>query len=194
VCFDSSGACHRRSRESVKEVFPRMKSVKIDWILRGTLVLLSGLLVFVLYSAIHERVVVAGDQAPAFAVTAETGRSVSVPNFGGKLLVLNFWASWCGPCIEETPSLTRFAQNYSGKGVVVLGISVDQNEKAYRAFLQKYSPGFLTARDLKIHEDYGTYMYPETYVIDPNGKVLYKIAQPADWTDPKLTQYIDSLL
>jgi thiol-disulfide isomerase/thioredoxin len=171
-----------------------MRSVKIDRLLGVTAGVLLVAFVYVIYLAIHERVVVAGDQAPQFTLTTDTGRSVSVPNFGGKLLVLNFWASWCGPCIQETPSLSQFANQYASKGVVVLGISVDQNDKAYRTFLQKYSPTFLTVRDQKIHEDYGTFMYPETYIIDAKGKVLYKIADPADWTDPKLTQYVNSLL
>jgi len=171
-----------------------MQSVKIDRFLRLAIGALAVVFVYVIYSAIHERVVVAGDSAPEFAVTADNGRAVSVPNFGGKLLVLNFWASWCGPCVEETPSLSKFAADYAGKGVVVLGVSVDKEEKAYRTFLQKYKPGFLTARDLKVHEDYGTFMYPETYIIDAKGKVLLKIAEAADWTDPKVTHYIDSLL
>jgi cytochrome c biogenesis protein CcmG/thiol:disulfide interchange protein DsbE len=171
-----------------------MQSVKIDRFLRLAICALAVVFVYVIYSAIHERVVVAGDSAPAFALTAENGRAVSVPNFGGKLLILNFWASWCGPCVEETPSLSKLAEDYAGKGVVVLGVSVDKEEKAYRNFLQKYKPGFLTARDLKVHEDYGTFMYPETYIIDAKGKVLLKVAEPADWTDPKVTHYIDSLL
>ena len=171
-----------------------MQSVKTDRLLRVTAGLLLAAFVYVIYLAIHERIVVAGDQAPSFTITADNGRAVSVPNFGGKLLVLNFWASYCGPCIEETPSLSKFAEDFAQKGVVVLGISVDQNDKPYRAFLQKYSPGFLTVRDLKVHEDYGTFMYPETYIIDSRGKVLLKIAEAADWTNPKLTQYVNSLL
>jgi len=171
-----------------------MDSVKTDRLLRVTIGVLLVAFVYVIYLAIHERVVVAGDSAPPFTITADNGRAVSVPNFGGKLLVLNFWASWCGPCIEETPSLTQFARQYADKGVVVLGVSVDQSDKAYRAFLQKYAPGFLTARDLKLHEDYGTYMYPETYIIDNKGKVVFKLAEGANWTDPKLTQYVNSLL
>jgi thiol-disulfide isomerase/thioredoxin len=171
-----------------------MQRVKIDRFLRLAIGALTLVFVYVIYAAIHERVIAAGDTAPAFALTADNGRAVSVPNFGGRILVLNFWASWCGPCVEETPSLSKFAQDYAGKGVVVLGVSVDKEEKAYRGFLQKYRPGFLTARDLKVHEDYGTYMYPETYIIDATGKVRLKIAEPADWTNPRLTGYIDSLL
>ena|ERR1035438_6122227 len=171
-----------------------MASVKIDRFLRVGICALAAIFVYVIYTAIHERVVAAGDSAPDFTITADNGRAVSVPNFGGKILVLNFWATWCPPCVEETPSLSKFAQDYAGKGVVVLGVSVDKDELAYRKFLQKYTPAFLTARDLKLHEDYGTYVYPETYIIDAKGKVLLKIADPADWTDPKVTRYIDSLL
>ena len=71
--------------------------------------LLMVVLVYVIYAAIHERVVVAGDDAPEFTVRTENGRTVSLPNFGGKVLVLNFWASWCPPCVQETPSLSAFA-------------------------------------------------------------------------------------
>ncbi|HYW48695.1 MAG TPA: TlpA disulfide reductase family protein [Bryobacteraceae bacterium] len=172
-----------------------MPSVKTDRLLRVCLGLLVVAFVYVIYAAIHERVVVAGDSAPEFTIKADNGRSVSVPDFGGKLLVLNFWASWCPPCVEETPSLSRFAQEYASKGVVVLGISVDRDEKAYRAFLQKFNPAFLTVRELKIHEDYGTFMYPETYFIDAKGRVLKKIAEGvADWMDPGVRQIVDSML
>jgi peroxiredoxin len=171
-----------------------MESSKTDRLLRGGIVLLSAVLVFFIYSGIHERVVVAGDSAPEFTIHADNGRTVTLPNFGGKLLVLNFWATWCPPCVQETPSLSAFAAAYAPKGVVVLGVSVDKDEKAYNAFLQKFRPNFLTARELQLHEDYGTFMYPETYIIDAKGKVLHKLAEPADWMDPRMTQLIDGLL
>ena len=148
-----------------------------------------------IYAAIHERVVAAGDTAPRISpsppITAARSR---LPNFGGKVLVLNFWATWCPPCIEETPSLSQFAQEYARQGRGGAGRQRGSGPQAYRAFLRKFNPAFLTARDLKLHEDYGTYMYPETYIIDAKGKVLQKLAEPADWIDPKLTGYIDSLL
>ena len=171
-----------------------MQTVKIDKFLRLGIGVLAVVLVYMIYSAIHQRVVEANDMAPQFSLTADNGQTVSLPNFGGKVLLLNFWASWCGPCVEETPSLSKLARDYASKGLVVLGVSVDKDPQAYQNFLRKYSPAFLTARDLKIHEDYGTCMYPETYIIDAKGRVLLKIAEPADWSDPKVTQYIDSLL
>ena len=171
-----------------------MHSSNTDRLLRGGIVLLSAVLVYLIYSGIYERVVIAGDTAPNFSIRADNGRTVALPGFGGKLLVLNFWASWCPPCVQETPSLSQFAATYGPKGVVVLGISVDRDEGAYRAFLQKFKPAFMTVREFKLHEDFGTYMYPETYIIDSKGKVLQKLAEPADWMDPRMTQLIDSLL
>ncbi|HEY7391823.1 MAG TPA: TlpA disulfide reductase family protein [Bryobacteraceae bacterium] len=173
----------------------RSRSGSLDWLLRAGIVVLSVALVYVLYAAIHEHVVVAGDKAPGFTITTDDGHSISVPNFGAKLLVLNFWASWCAPCVEETPSLSEFARRYADKGVVVLGVSVDRDAGAYQKFLQRFRPAFLTARDLKIHEDYGTYIYPETYFIDSSGRVVRKLdVAGIDFTDPKMLSFVDSLL
>src|SRR5580658_2783627 len=179
-----------------------MQRSKIDRFIRIALCALTVALVYAIYSGIHENVVIAGDSAPSFTIATDNGSTVSLPRtwpwgeakFNGKLLVLNFWASWCQPCVQETPSLSRLASEFGPKGLVVLAISVDKDEKAYNAFLQKFHPAFLTARDLKLHEDYGTLMYPETYIIGPDGKVLQKFAEGEDFSDPKMTQLIASLL
>ena len=174
---------------------PRVKPV--DRALRFALAALLLVFVAVVALAVYERplhVVKAGEQAPVFSIRAEDGRVVSTPNFGGKLLILNFWASWCPPCVQETPSLSQLAADYAGRGVVVLGISVDASDAAYRAFLGKYKPRFLTARDARIHRDYGTFAYPETYFIDTTGKVLHKLEEPEDWSRPNVRAYLDSLL
>lgn len=172
-----------------------MRSVKIDRFLRVGIGVLSVVLVYVVYAALYQRVVVAGDKAPDFTITADNGRSVSLHNFGGKLLILHFWATWCQPCVEETPSLSQFAQEYANKGVVVLGVSVDRDLNAYQRFLQRFRPAFLTARDFTVHEDYGTFVYPESYFIDSSGRVLKKFdVAGINWMDPQLTSYVNSLL
>jgi cytochrome c biogenesis protein CcmG, thiol:disulfide interchange protein DsbE len=175
-----------------------MQSVKSsDRLLRGAFLLLLAAFVGVVAYATYERpihVVVAGERAPAFSIAADNGVTVSVPKLKGKLLILNFWATWCPPCVEETPSLSQLAKDYANRGVVVMAISVDTSEKAYREFLEKYRPGFLTARDARIHRDYGTFVYPESYIIDSEGKVVQKIAEGADWSSPNIRRYIDSLL
>jgi len=171
-----------------------MQSVKTDRFLKIAIACLVAALVYVIYDGMHERVVEQGDTAPAFSVVADNGATIGVPNFGGKVLVLNFWATWCPPCVEETPSLSQFAEQFRDKGVVVLALSVDRDEKAYRAFLHKYKPAFLTARDFKVHADYGTFIYPETYIIDARGRVKEKIPEGADWNDPRLANLVSSLL
>lgn len=183
-----------KSSVSTPAPAPKAAPSGLDRFLRLGICLLVVAFVYTIYAAIHQRVVVAGDEAPGFAIRTDSGRDVSLPNFGGKLLVLNFWASWCPPCVQETPSLSQFAEQYRSKGVTVLALSVDRDVKAYQAFLQRFRPAFETARDSKVHEDYGTFMYPETYIIDSHGKVLKKIAEGADWSDPSLNQYIQSLL
>ncbi|MGA7236864.1 MAG: TlpA disulfide reductase family protein [Bryobacteraceae bacterium] len=171
-----------------------MAQQKTDRLLRIGICALTVGLVFAIYSGIHQHVVIAGESAPDFSLTTENGRTVSLNNFGGKVLLLNFWASWCPPCVEETPSLSELAREFGPKGLVVLAVSVDDKLEAYRGFLQRFHPDFLTVRDLKIHEDYGTFIYPESYLIGSDGRVLRKIAEGTDWMNPQMTQYIASIL
>lgn len=152
--------------------------------------------VYVLFVSMYEHVVVVGDSAPDFSITADNGRTVSAGNFGGKLLVLNFWATWCPPCINEIPSLDQFQKLFASSGVVVLGVSVDKDEQVYKRFLSRAKVSFMTARDPgnKINAEYGTFKFPETYLINSDGKVVMKVINETDWTDPKMLDYVKSLL
>jgi cytochrome c biogenesis protein CcmG/thiol:disulfide interchange protein DsbE len=156
------------------------------------LVALAG----VIASSFREKVIRIGDKAPDFSIATDAGRTVSRANFGGRLLVLNFWATWCPPCIQEMPSLDEFQKRLRSSGVVVLGVSVDRDETAYKAFLQRAGVSFLTARDpgAAISAEYGTFKYPETYVIGADGRVLQKHIGPEVWTDETLINGIRALL
>jgi cytochrome c biogenesis protein CcmG/thiol:disulfide interchange protein DsbE len=114
----------------------------------------------------------------------------------GKVVVLNFWASWCPPCLEETQSLNKLQQDISSKGGVVLGLSVDEDKAAYEKFLVDNHVVFPTYDDTskKTAADYGTSMYPETYLIDRSGRLARKIVGPQDWQSPEIMQSIDVLL
>ena len=175
-----------------------MRRVKIDWILRAGIGVMLVALVYVLSAAIYQRVVVAGDRAPKFTITTDNGRSVSIPDFGGKVLVLNFWASWCQPCVEEEPSLNAFAQQFANKGVVVLGVSVDESCARYEDFLRKHPVTFQTTCEepatKRLAEAYGSVMIPETYVIDREGKIARKIIGPQQWDSGEMLNYFDGVL
>jgi len=169
---------------------------KLERTIQTTIVLLLAVFVYVIFDSFRERVIVVGDSAPDFSITADNGRAITTSNFGGKLLVLNFWATWCEPCIIEIPSLNKFQQRFANSGVVVLGVSVDKDEKAYRDFLGKARVSFLTARDPdnKINADYGTLKFPETYIIDSRGKVLRKIINAQNWMSERMISDVESLL
>ena len=167
-----------------------------DRILQLSIVVLLGAFAWVIYDSIHERVVQVDDRAPDFSITADNGRTITRAEFGGKLLVLNFWASYCAPCIEELPSLDQFQRELADQGVVVLGVSIDKDPKAYKQFLEKYNVSFLTARDPenKINSEYGTFKIPETYLINRDGKVVGKIINATNWVDERMINYVKSLL
>ena len=167
-----------------------------DKILIGLIALLVGGLAVVVYPTLEQRIINAGDPAPDFKVVTESGKTVSLKDFGGKVLVLNFWASWCGPCVEEAPSLDAFTRAMGKDGVVVLGVSIDRNEKLYRRFLKDYNISFETSRDpdWEINTRYGTFQFPETYIIGKDGKVREKIIAAQNWMDPAFLARVKALL
>jgi len=167
-----------------------------DRILLGLVVVLGVALAWVVATTLDDRIVRVGDPAPGFKIVTETGRTISPENFGGKLLVLNFWASWCQPCVQEVPSLEAFSRQFGPEGVVVLGVSVDKNEKLYRRFLDQFPVTFEIARDPSwdIAASFGTFQLPETYVIDRSGRVVQKVIAAQNWMNPEFVQSIKKLL
>jgi thiol-disulfide isomerase/thioredoxin len=136
-----------------------------------------------------------GQPAPEFSIKTDQGRSVTPTAFGGKVLILNFWATWCPPCVQEVPSLNQFQREFADQGVVVVAVSIDKNPQKYQAFLGKIPVVFQTARDpnADISSSYGTFQIPETYIIK-DGKVVRKFAEGENWMSDDLTQYVRSLL
>ena len=170
--------------------------VTADRLLVGAIVVLAVALAWVVSGTLQDRVINAGDMAPDFKIVGDTGRTYTRADFGGKLLVLNFWASWCAPCVQEVPSLQAFQRQLGDNGVVVLGVSIDTNEKRYKQFLQRFRVSFPTARDpeANISSSYGTFQIPETYLIDRTGKVREKIISNQNWVDPAFVARVKAML
>ena len=135
-----------------------------------------------------------GNAARDFTVQ-DSDRRVSLSQFHGQVVLLNFWATWCAPCLEELPSLMMLQDRAKAKGVVILGVSIDVDEDAYHRFLKQRAVNFLTVRDpeQKVATMYGTAGWPETYVIDRQGIVRRKFIGPVDWNSPEVLQFLGKL-
>jgi len=143
---------------------------------------------------------IAGTTARDFAVDI-AGKPGHLADLKGKVVVLNFWATWCPPCVEETPALNRLQKHIDARGGVILGVAADEDPATYEKFLREQGVIFPTYRDpltrenhSPIAQSYGTSMYPETYVIDRHGKIARKFIGFQQWDSPDMLAYFDSLL
>jgi len=145
-----------------------------------------------------------GKAAPDFTIR-DSDHSVALNQYRGKIVVLNFWATWCLPCVEEMPSLVGLQKRMQaqGKDVVVLAVSVDDDADDYHKFLKDHSVDLLTVREAgertdkgvfaPVSERYGTIKVPETYIIDRNGMILRKFIGPVDWSQQEIVEYLSRL-
>jgi peroxiredoxin len=133
-----------------------------------------------------------GSRAPEFKVSDGT-QTVDLANLRGHVVVLNFWATWCIPCIEELPSLVELQRRMPQ--ITVVAISADEDADAYRKFLVDNHVNFVTVRDppTQIQKLYGTVKIPESYVIDQSGILRRKFVSAQDWTSPEILDYLGKL-
>lgn len=169
--------------------------MKLNSALRATLLLLTFSFIGLIAYSLRNTSAKEGGPAPDFTIQTDSGARISPASFNGKVLVLNFWATWCAPCIQEIPSLNQFQKKFADSGVKVLAISIDKNEGKYRNFLDHVNVSFDTARDpgMDISTKYGTFQYPETYIIK-NGRIMRKFPNAENWLSDDITQYVQSLL
>jgi peroxiredoxin len=133
-----------------------------------------------------------GKLAPDFTLVDGT-RQIKLSDYRGKVVVLNFWASWCAPCIQEIPDLNQLQRDMPQ--IVVLAVDQDEDPDAYHRFLSEHRVDFLTVRDPQrnIHTIYGTVQIPESYVIDRTGHIQRKFISAQDWTSPEIMNYLSRL-
>jgi peroxiredoxin len=159
------------------------------------LLLILGIVAIVAARLRSPRPVDIGETAPEFTLPALTQGSLSLRDFRRHVVVLNFWATWCPPCVEETPGLEQFAEKMRAQGVTVIGVSVDQDAGAVQTFAAQQHLSFPIARDSdrSIASRYGTFQFPETYIIDRDGKVAEKLIGAVDWQDPRVSTFVQEL-
>ena len=133
-----------------------------------------------------------GKPAPQFVIS-DGPRTVDLSKLRGQVVVLNLWATYCSPCIEELPSLLALQRQMPQ--VAVVAVSMDQDPDIYHRFLIQHHVDLVTIRDedRRIFALYGTEQIPETYIIDRQGVLRRKFVSAQDWTSPEITGYLSKL-
>ena len=140
--------------------------------------------------------IVQGDIAPNFTCNDQTGRLQQLSDLRGKVVLINFWATWCFPCREELPSLQGLQKKFSPSELVILALSVDDSWETINTFMKQhpFTIPVYADFDKKISSRYGTFMYPETYLVDKGGKVSYKVVGAIDWTSSEMLKFLNVLI
>ena len=120
-----------------------------------------------------------GEAAPAFAVKTLDGKDLKLEDFKGKVVLLDFWATWCGPCVAEMPSLKSLYDQYGGNAsFVMISLSLDEKQAAPKEFAEKngikWIQGFVGSWEAPAVQDYGVRGIPSVWLIGPDGKILAK--------------------
>ena len=132
--------------------------------------------------------------APPFVLPLLNGTALNISDLRGKWVMVDFWSSWCPPCIEEAPVLAATYPQYAGRGVEFVGVAIWDDEGAVRKFVRQFGIAYPSGLDAqgKIAIDYGVRGIPEKFFIDPDGRLVRKFVGPV--TQEKIRAILDELL
>lgn len=167
--------------------------------MKGTLQAIAALVAVVAAFALflHARAPIAGPvMAPDFILPDLAGKTVRLQDLRGKVVVINVWTTWCPPCVQEMPTLETLAQRMKDKDLVLLAVSQDERPKAVKPWIQERGftfPVLLDPRGVVGHQ-FGVTGYPETFVIDRNGRIVHHHVGYRDWAEPGIVATLERLL
>jgi peroxiredoxin len=138
-----------------------------------------------------------GHSAPNFTFPGLDGKIVSLADYRGQVVLVNIWATWCPPCVDEMPSMEKLHQELQGENFEILAISIDAvGTKAVAPFMKKYNLSFpaLIDPDGTIKTLYHITGVPESFIIDRQGILVEKIVGPRNWAAPEAVRYLRNLI
>ena len=136
-------------------------------------------------------------EAPDFTLPTLRGEEIRLADFRDKVVLINFWATWCGPCRDEMPAMEQLWNRFKDQGFAILAISLDKgSRKRIDTFIRKSGLTYPILLDPQegVSKQYNLVGLPGSYLIGRDGKIRGKIAGPIDWTSPETTSFIESLL
>jgi peroxiredoxin len=135
-------------------------------------------------------------KAPEFSLKDLSGRSVVFSSFRGKVVLLNFWATWCPPCLAEMPSFRKIYGEMKSRGLEVIAVSTDRSVNDARGFADKKGLDFTILMDegRLVTKLYKVFSLPTTFLIDRNGVIVEKFFGEYDWADQEMRKKIEKLL
>lgn len=158
---------------------------------------LCGILFFLLLFGAAAHAAQEGDSAPDFSLKTLDGREVSLGDYRGKFVLINFWATWCVPCKVEMPSLEKLYQRFKSKNFAMLAISNDMfGEKVVRPYIEVQNFTFTVLLDpiLKVSNRFGVVSLPTTFLIGPDGKIIGVLGGAEDWASSDNINFFENLL
>lgn len=165
---------------------------------RFIFVIIVIMTLLVVSCAKEKKQAILGGEAPDFTLSELNGTEVRLSKLKGRVVLIEFWATWCPPCRESIPAMNELYRKYNDKGLVLLGISVDKGqnvEEDLRAFVKEYSIQYPVAIDSKnINNLYGVYSIPTTVLIDKEGKIALKNIGYSSEIEERLSSEIERLL
>jgi thiol-disulfide isomerase/thioredoxin len=143
----------------------------------------------------RELMVLPGFSAPLANVPGAAG-STRLEDYRGKVLFLNLWATWCGPCRVEMPSMEKLYQRFRGKGLEILAVNIQEQKADVEAFMRRNKLTFPAAldQDGRIAGQYGVMGIPTSYILDRQGRVILRLVGSINWDDPKIFAAFEALL
>ncbi len=138
-----------------------------------------------------------GNIAPDFTLVDADGKKYSLSSLRGKVVLVNFWATWCPPCIAEMPSMEKLSARFAGEDFILLAINAEEDGRdIVKEFLAENPHTFpvLLDSELKVQQRYGVYRFPETFIVRRDGVIAERVIGAIDWTDRKIVNLINFLI
>jgi len=131
-----------------------------------------------------------------FSLSLLEGEPKSLSSYKGNVVFLNFWATWCGPCKVEMPSMEALYKKFNARGLEILAVNCGEDQATVRSFIKKDGFSFPTLLDSdgKVSASYGIQAIPTTYLIDRDGMIILRLVGSIDWNTPKIHAALESLL